>query len=296
MAAVALITAESLLALTPTVIKTTAVDHISSIWSRMLTATLIGYLVSSHRGISLEEVGGSVILGYTNLLHISSSYEAFRHLPSGQAMSIMYTSPLWMLILNATFNNATITQNDYSFMSLAALGSTIINYNPGDIRPAISSPHETPVASWGILSALLAAFTEAVMQALLKHLNWRDAGKSVWVVSGGASLWLLVFLGLHGLLTGLPYPRVRGTINDFAQLSFFNGIVTFLGYYLRFYAVPRLSVVTYSILSYSGIFATYIFGLLFLGEKPSFMSILGCALIIISGFMLTRSQIERMLV
>ena len=290
----ALISAETILALTPTVIKTTAVDHISSIWSRTLTSAIVGYLISSDRTITIDDIGGSVLLGYTNLLHISSSYEAFRNLPGGQAMSIMYTSPLWMLLINSIMNDEQITQSDYGFMSLAALGSTVINYHPGETRPAISSPHETPVAAWGIFSSIIAAFTEATMQALLKRLDWRDAAKSVWVVSGGASVWLLAFLGLYSILTGSRYPKVHGSIGEHAKLSLFNSVVTFLGYYLRFYAVPRISTVTYSILSYSGIFATYIFGLLFLGEKPSFISIIGCIMIIISGIMLTRKNIEQM--
>ena len=60
----------------------------------------------------------------------------------------------------------------------------------------------------------------------------------------------------------------------------------FSGYWLRFYAVPRLSVVTYSILSYAGLIAAYLFGLLFMGERPGWMSLIGAVMILVSGVLL----------
>ena len=60
----------------------------------------------------------------------------------------------------------------------------------------------------------------------------------------------------------------------------------FSGYWLRFFAVPRLSVVTYSILSYAGLMASYLFGMLFLGERPGWLSLLGAVLIVASGVLL----------
>jgi drug/metabolite transporter (DMT)-like permease len=57
----------------------------------------------------------------------------------------------------------------------------------------------------------------------------------------------------------------------------------FSGYWLRFYAVPRLSVVTYSILSYAGLLASYLFGLVFLGERPGWWSLVGALLIFGGG-------------
>lgn len=283
-ASTALVAAETLLALTPIVIKKTPVDPTTAIWSRTLTAAIIGYMVSSDRLVSMSDIGGSVILGYMNLLHISSSYEAFRNLPAGQAMSIMYTYPLWILLINAQLNGETISNRDYEIMGLATLGAILLNYSPGETVPATSGGK--PDAMWGIVTAAAAAITEAGMHGLLKRLAWRDAGKSVWVVSGGAAIWLMVAVGIAGFLFG-ESPAQSGSLLDIANLSFFHGISTFAGYYLRFYAIPRLSSVMYSILSYSGIFASYLFGLWFLGERPSFVSVLGACIILVSGVLLT---------
>jgi drug/metabolite transporter (DMT)-like permease len=281
--ATALVAAESLLALTPIVIKKTLVDPTRALWSRTITAAVIGYLVSTDRTLIMKEIGAAAILGYTNLLHISSSYEAFRNLPAGQAMSIMYTYPLWILLINAYFNGESISARSYNFMGIATAGAALLSYNPGETPPPMTGG--TPNQGWGLLTAVVAAVTEASMHGVLKRLAWKDAGKSVWVVSAGAALWLLVSVGFSGIFSGI-LPDFKGTPTDVAKLTIFHGLSTFIGYYLRFYAVPRLSTVTYSVLSYSGIFASYLFGLWFLGEKPSVISLLGALLILVSGIFL----------
>lgn len=288
MASLALVGAESILALTPIAIKKTAVDHVTALWSRILTASVIGYTVANEKTISMSEGGAYSLLGYTNLLHISSSYEAFRNLPAGQAMSILYTYPLWILIFNAKINGEPFEFKDYSHIALASLGAFLVNYDPGETVKAVSDEGK-PHQGWGLFTAGIAAVTEALMHVILKHLGWKDAGKSVWVVSSSASLWLLAALGLYSMGSGLPYPKVTGSMQDFWTLTGFHGFSTFAGYFLRFYAIPRLSTITYSVLSFSGLLASYIYGVFFLKEVPGLVSLLGAALILYSGVYLTLS-------
>jgi drug/metabolite transporter (DMT)-like permease len=70
---------------------------------------------------------------------------------------------------------------------------------------------------------------------------------------------------------------------DAFWLTMFHSVTMFSGYWLRFFAIPRLSVVTYSILSYAGLLAAYLFGLLFLGERPGWTSLVGAGLILAAG-------------
>jgi len=286
MASFALVGAESILALTPIAIKKTPVDHVTALWSRILTAGVIGYAVSNDKEIKSSEYGAYSLLGYVNLLHVSTSYESFRHLTAGQAQSILYTYPLWILLLNAKFNQDKIELAEYGYIGLATLGSFLLNFDPGDAVQAISDDTK-PNSGWGILMAVIASLTEATMHVILRYLGWRDAGKSVWVVGGFASIWLLLALGVYSMFSGLSYPKIQGSLQDAGFLTGFHGLSTFAGYYLRFFAVPRLSTVTYAILSYSGLIASYIYGIAFLGEKPGFISMVGSLLILISGVILS---------
>jgi drug/metabolite transporter (DMT)-like permease len=284
----ALVAAESILALTPIAIKLTQLDPISQIWSRTLSTTALGYALTGDRNIAEGEWVGAGALGYANLLHIASSYESFRNLPAGQAMSLLYTYPLWILVFNQIFDNAKISAREYGLMALAAVGSIAVNLEPGHAAP-------TPVLGkkasqpWGIAMGLVMALTESAMHVLLRILGWKDPAKSVWVVNGGASLWLGLVQGIQALWRGGADGVIglqSGTWMDAFWLTAFHSLTMFSGYWLRFYAVPRLSVTTYSILSYAGLLASYIFGLIFLGERPGWMSLVGAALILVSGILL----------
>jgi drug/metabolite transporter (DMT)-like permease len=288
MAGIALVAAESILALTPVAIKLTQLDPISQIWSRILSSAVLGYAVagSGERSVSRGEWGGAAALGYANLLHVASSYESFRNLPAGQAMSLLYTYPLWNLVFNNLFGDAVITAREYGLMAVAAIGSIVLNLDPGKAAPTpLGRKASQP---WGIFMGIVMALTESTMNVLLRNLGWRDPAKSVWVVNGVAAGWLGLAQGVqslwHGSVDG--WGLQSGTWADAAALTAFHGVTMFSGYWLRFFAVPRLSVVTYSILSYAGLFASYLFGLLFLGERPGWMSLIGAAMILISGILL----------
>ena len=296
-AGAALVGAESILALTPIAIKQTPLDPISAIWSRVGSSAVLGWLLTGDRSLPRSEWAGATALGHVNLLHIASSYEAFRNLPAGQAMSLLYTYPLWNLVFGSVFGGEKIQAREYGMISLAALGSLLLNQDPGPV--AESALGRKPRAGWGIFMGLLMALTESGMHTLLRGLNWKDAAKSVWVVNGSAAGWLGAFLGADWLLdtlgistdtgvghSGTVKKKAGATWMDAFWLTAFHSISMFSGYWLRFYAVPRLSVVTYSILSYAGLLASYLFGLVFLGERPGWISLLGMVLILVSGLIL----------
>jgi len=292
MAAVALVAAESILALTPVVIKKTPLDPISTIWSRILSSAAIGSVLVKDKSMNRKEWIGAGALGYTNLLHIASSYESFRHLAAGQAMSLLYTYPLWILVFEALFRDEQIKASEYGLIGAATVGSLLLNLDPGHVQPAVSSVDGKVSKPWGILMGLVMAITEAGMHTILKGLNWLDPAKSVFVVNASAGFWLAGFLGLQSLIGDAEFSvgLRSGTWVDAAWLTAFHGITLFSGYWLRFYAVPRLSAVTYSILSYAGLVAAYVFGLTILGERPSWMSLIGAAIILSSGYLLQRSE------
>ena len=285
-ASVAIISAETILALTPIAIKKTPLDPTSAIWSRLLSSAFLGYALTGDRQIAPKEWNGAIALGYTNLLHVASSYESFRHLPAGQAMSLLYTYPLWTLVINHLLNGEQIASRSYGYMGLAAFGSILLNLDPGIAAPTAIGREVQPV--WGLFMGIIMALTEATMHAILKGLKWLDPAKSVWVVNSSASLWFGAALFIQELVHDGKSERMlqSGTWQDALLLTAFHSVTLFSGYWLRFFAVPRLSTTTYSILSYSGLLASYVFGLVFLGERPGWMSVLGAMIIVGAGLAL----------
>lgn len=287
-ASAALVSAESILALTPVVIKKTPLDPTSAILSRILSSAVLGYALTGDRSLPQNEWAGATALGYTNLLHVASSYESFRNLPAGQAMSLLYTYPLWIILINSVFfKSETIKTREYLLIGAATVGSILLNMDPGVAAPTALGKDAN--SSWGVFMGLVMALTEAGMHAILKGLDWRDPAKSVWVVNSSASAWMFGILGLQEIFydgKGGFSLQMGGTWWDALLLTAFHSVTLFSGYWLRFFAVPRLSSVTYSILSYAGLLASYVFGLLFLKEQPGWLSIIGAVIIVGSGLAL----------
>lgn len=286
-AGASLVGAESILALTPVAIKKTKLDPVSAIWSRLLVSAGLGWLFSGDRGLPKQEWPTAAALGHANLLHVASSYESFRHLPAGQAMSLLYTYPMWNLVFASLFGGESVSLREFGYMGVALVGSLLLNTDPGTVTE--SKIGRKPHQKWGVIMGLVMALTESAMHTLLRGIGWRDPAKSVWVVNGSASAWLAAALGVDWLSDGKiggGHLSTAASWLDAFWLTVFHGVSMFSGYWLRFFAVPRLSVVTYSILSYAGLLASYLFGMLFLSERPGWLSLLGAVLIIASGVLL----------
>jgi drug/metabolite transporter (DMT)-like permease len=287
LAGASLVAAESILALTPIAIKKTPLDPIAVIWTRVLSSAILGYILTSVRTLSRGEWLTAIGIGYVNLLHIASSNESFRNLPAGQAMSLLSTYPMWNLVLGALFNGEVIQAREYGCIGLAAGGAVLLNMDPG--ATATSALGRKPNYTWGIFMGLIMALTESGMNTFLRAVKWMDPAKSVWVVSTSASLWLAFFLGLQTVFVDSKtewFGLHGGTGWDAIALTAFHSITMFSGYWLRYYAVPRLSLSTYAILSYAGLIASYIFGFIFLKERPGWMSLAGAAVILVAGLLL----------
>ena len=292
LAGTALVGAETLLALTPIAIKKTPLDPVSALCSRSLSNAVLGYMLAGSGSLptSLQELTSSGALGVTNLIHIASSYEAFRHLPAGQAMSLLYTYPLWNLVFMNVVGGEKIPLTSFAFIGLATAGAFLLNMDPGLATPTALIKTANP--SWGLFMGLLMAISESTMVVLLKLIGWRDPAKSVFIVNAGASVWLgalLLISEVFGSTLGLfgsQTSKWNGTWWDAALLTIFHSVTLFGGYWLRYYAVPRLSTVTYAMLSYAGLIASYLFGILFVKETPGWISVAGAALILVSGLCL----------
>ena len=63
----------------------------------------------------------------------------------------------------------------------------------------------------------------------------------------------------------------------------FNTLIGFIGYALRFAAIPYVSTTVFSLLSFFGIVAAYVFGYLFEGEKPSLLAAGGSLAILVAN-------------
>lgn len=268
------ITSEVVLSLYPILIKVVDTGLDSQLLARTATfATLAFVLLSKSQFLNvLENPMMLVFLGMLNLAHIGTSYLAFKDLPAGPAMALFYTYPFWNLIAAWLVQGETIDFAVLPWFALAFFGSLLVIR---DIKEAFQpDPKKEDHTNRGIFAALAAALTEVAIYLVTRSYEQTTPFPMEFQLYGGGLLWLIAGL----LATGRPI------ISDFKASTWipligFNAIIGFLGYSLRFWSIPRLSVTVFSILSFLGVFSAYAFGARFVNEIPSWQSLVGGALI-----------------
>jgi hypothetical protein len=91
---------------------------------------------------------------------------------------------------------------------------------------------------------------------------------------------LQLYVGAYFLLCGgLIGMKKMPDWSASVPLIFFNVFIGFVGYLMRFYAIPLLPTSIFSLLSFVGVVTAYGWGNLFAYETPSLKGMLGAALV-----------------
>jgi len=231
-------------------------------------------------GISLKTMGGA---GLLNLAHISVSYKAFSDLSPGNAMAIFYTYPIWNIIGAWIILGEVIPMESVPWILMALVGMFLVAHpEKGTILDL-----EKPV---GTLCALGAALTETAIYFYFKLMKEKEAGfKGLFELYGGAALWMspALIAGAMGLKpAGLEIPKIDFSWKVWIPMILFNVFIGFTGYSMRVTAIPLISTAVFSMLSFFGVVAAYIFGYLFNGEKPSMQASIGALMITVANVVL----------
>lgn len=273
------ITSEVVLSLYPILIKVIDTGLDSQILGRLATFATLSIITLNGFNISniLANPFLLLFLGLINLVHIGSSYQAFKDLPAGPAMALFYTYPFLNIILAWFVLDEPINLKHLPWLFIAFLGSILVIKSLKDeegFEEKAQSQSTTTNRIRGIFAAFSAALTESIIYVVTKNLDATSPFPMMAQLYGGA---LILFIG--GLLSqGKPIlSDTRKT--TWIPLLAFNIFVGFIGYALRFWSIPRLSATVFSILSFVGVFSAYIFGVRFVGEIPSLESLAGGTLI-----------------
>lgn len=230
--------------------------------------------------ISWKTMAGA---GLLNMAHISVSYKAFSDLSPGNAMAIFYTYPIWNIIGAWFLLGEVIPLASMPWILMALVGMVLVVHpEKGTILDL-----EKPV---GTLCALLAALTETAIYFYFKLMKEKEGGfKGLFELYGGAGLWMLpaVLAGLAGMKPGgLEIPKVDFSWKVWLPMILFNTFIGFTGYSMRVTAIPLISTAVFSMLSFFGVVAAYVFGYMFNGEKPTVKGAIGALMITVANVIL----------
>lgn len=260
------------LALYPILIKTVPTNLPTQVLSRLLVYSGLAYTLATE--IDVQSTWGTVPgilrstgLGALTLSHIGASYYAFQQLPAGISMSLFYTYPIWNLLGAALFFGESLSLQSLMLVFLGFLGTVVVALGSKE-----SDPSKDPWNWKGLAAALLAALTESAMYFAVRTAERPSPFYAILELYPAALLFLLPILWVTRSSIDLR-PSV------WARMLSFNTLVGFVGYCLRFYAIPRVSTLVFSLLSFVGVLASFGWGYLFISETPSLQTLFGGLLI-----------------
>lgn len=266
---------EIALALYPILIKRVPTDLVTQTLSRLLTFSILGFSLASASDIkqtwfTKDGLFRSFGLGLITLIHVGVSYFAFEALPAGVAMSLFYFYPIFNLIGGVLGFGESISSLQLFLVFLAFIGVLLVSLSitEGDPENKSKDPY-----NWkGIAAALGAALTETFMYFAVRTARVPNPYFATLELYPGA---LIPFLGM--LLASGKQIDWRPSV--WLPMTLFNVFIGFIGYSLRFWAIPRVSTVLFSLLTFIGVIASFSWGYLFAEETPTWMAAIGALLI-----------------
>jgi len=227
--------------------------------------------------LSTETLGAGVL----NLIHVFTSYTAFEQLTGGNAMALFYTYPVFNILATAAVFKETIPLTSVPWITLA-LGGAI----------ALAQPTATNWTLVGVISALLAALTEVGIYIWFRLREEKESNqpwtKMIQMYGSSGVLWA-VGIAAAAAVGVLAKNTLHITPSGLGSILAFNSLVGFTGYALRFFLIPQVSTIVFSVLSFFGIVSAYVFDWIFTNQKPNMTQILGAvAIMVANGMLITR--------
>jgi drug/metabolite transporter (DMT)-like permease len=267
---------ELVLSLYPILIKSVNTNIFTQILARFLVFPALAlafgssYDFTSIWGSPYEAFVG-VLHNLLNLGHVASSYISFKNLPVGTAISLFYLYPIFNIISAALLFGESLSFTAILLIGIAFIGTYLIatsHKNKSGLEDK-SKNH-----NYGVIMGILAAVTETMIFIFVKSNT--DAQASPY--------YTVNHLYPAGLAMLLAYGIFNSNVVDtssmnWAKLIGFNALLGFTGYIARFYAIPKIPTIVFSLLSFFGVTFGYIWGILFTGDKPTAKALIGGGLI-----------------
>ncbi len=282
----AVIYGELVLSLYPILIKTVNTSLFTQILSRFLVfpvlALAFGPLSDFTKiwGNPYEAFVG-ILHGLFNLGHVAVSYISYKLLPAGSAVSLFYLYPIFNVIIGSTLLGETYNPYILLLLPLALIGTYLVatasDINNGKNKETEENRKNRKNKLIGIACAILAAISESVIFFFIRSNT--DAFKSPFYTVDHLYPAGLIALLLYGLFNPTSKKILDTSSTNWMKLLGFNALLGFTGYISRFYGLPKVSTILFSLLSFIGVISAYVWGLLFANEKITIRGILGSSLI-----------------
>jgi drug/metabolite transporter (DMT)-like permease len=272
----AVLYSELVLSLYPILIKSVNTNIFTQVLARFLVFPALALAFGSSNDFSLiwgnpSEAFISILHNLLNLGHIVSSYVSFKNLSVGTAISLFYLYPIFNVVAGSLILGESLSILSIALIAIAFFGTYLI---ASSYKDTTHSKEDKNTHNYGVIMGILAAITETMIFIFVKT-NSNAKASPYYTVN---------HLYPAGLSILLLYAIFNKNIVDTSAISWtkligFNALLGFSGYIARFYAIPKIPTIIFSLLSFFGVTFGYLWGILFMGDKPTGRAILGGGLI-----------------
>lgn len=267
---------ESVLSLYPILIKTVDTNIFTQILARFIVFPALALAFGPLRDFTViwsspYEAFVGILHGLMNLGHVTVSYLSFKYLPVGTAISLFYLYPIFNLIAGSLLFGEMLSFTAIALIAVAFVGVYLIARSKKE-----DGSKEQKRYNMGVMMGILAAITETMIFIFVRSNT--DAQASPF--------YTVNHLYPAGLALLVGYSFFHKNIVDiqpsnWAKLLGFNALLGFTGYLARFYAIPRIPTILFSLLSFIGVAFGYLWGILFMKDEPTLQGMTGSAFIVV---------------
>ena len=159
-------------------------------------------------------------------------------------------------------------------IAIAFVGMYLIATSQDKSNKESTTTEDTKKHNYGVIMGILAAVTESIIFVFIRS-NVNAQASPYYTINHLYPAGLIILL-LYGIFN-------KGSVDtnkiNWMKLIGFNALLGFTGYLSRFYAIPKISTLVFSLISFFGVAFGYTWGILFTGDKPTMKAIIGGGLI-----------------
>jgi drug/metabolite transporter (DMT)-like permease len=295
---------EITLSLYPQLIKLVNTNLETQLASRFITYSILSLIVTLFYNpynlffnYSLSEYIG---LGSINIVHVLSSYIAFRILSSGTSYTLFYTYPIFNLIARSLFYKEKILLHHYIYIIIAIIGVYLITNKQLEEKKDTTKDYLIIGLSAGIISAI----TESIIYLFVKNQKRQSPFQDInrfYLFGGFISIILAIYSNTTTQDTfenkesnnshffeifTINKIKIDLDKNKIITLVLFNALIGFIGYVLRFYIIPKISTLQFNSLIFIGVIFAYVWGFFLSNEQIYLENVLGSFLILTSIYLI----------
>lgn len=279
---------ELVLSLYPVLIKSVNTNIFTQMLSRFISFSILAMIFGSSSFLSIWSTPYEAFVGILhnllNICHIGASYIAFKNLHISTAISLFYLYPIFNIIAGSLLFGESVSYISIFLIALSFIGTYLIaisyKKHPSNLFDSfdLSNILHMSTNTTGIIMGIVAALTETCIFISVRSKK----------VSPYYTINKLYPAGLIGLLIYGMFNRniVDTSSINWAKLLGFNVILGFTGYIARFYAIPQIPIIIFSMLSFFGVTFGYLWDLFLTRETATIKALIGSCLIAGSAAML----------